>query len=108
MMKECPQARSRFSIPSLESLGIACGDPLPEFPVIQQIASPLSIRAEDGKSSELTEEFSQKARMPALQAPLWLGFLPTSIRSLVLRRQPATQLGAISEPNPLVFRARGI
>jgi hypothetical protein len=85
-MKECPQARSGFPIPSLESFGIACGDPLPEFPVIQQIASPLSIRAEDGKSSELTEEFSQKARTRALLARLWVEFAPTSIRSLELRR----------------------
>ena len=59
MAKEGAQARSRIPIPGFKSIGIAFGDPLPEFPVVQQMVSPFinsgKRRKKFGANAELSK-----------------------------------------------------
>ena len=53
MAKETAQARRRIPIPGFKSIGIALGNSLPEFPVVEQIVSPFSNSGgNDRKSSK--------------------------------------------------------
>jgi hypothetical protein len=57
MAKECAQARRRIPIPGFKSIGIAFGDPLPEFPVVEQTVPPFSNTGERQKKFEPMANF---------------------------------------------------
>jgi hypothetical protein len=56
------QARGRLAIPGIEGDGIACGDLRPEFPFVEQMASPMCSSGKGWKRFEGKVGFLKKQR----------------------------------------------
>jgi len=68
--EEDPQARSGFSIPRIECVGVAVGDLLPELPVVEQLDLLPVLRKNGQKSSEYATNLSQVGTLVQQVSPL--------------------------------------
>src|SRR6185437_5509795 len=57
------QARSRFAIPRFKRVGVACGDLLPEFPVVEQVRLRCVVRNCGTKGSKRKDDFYMGSAM---------------------------------------------